>query len=269
MKKIIVWFLIIISLGALLLRFSDKITEIVLGVKNTSGISVLSEPSGAVVYLNGMQVGQTPWGGKDLDIGDYLIKIEKGRASWQGKVKLTGGTVTVVTRDIATDSASAAGETLTLDKGKGLTIVSNPSDSLVEIDGQPYGKTPITVDINSGEHTMLVSRQNYLPRSFSADLPDNFNLTISVDLASKEADPVVFATPVSVVTQAPEVYVKQTPTGFLRVRDKPNLKGKEVAQVKPGENLILLEELGSWDRVRLSNGTEGYVSTAYIEKKNP
>lgn len=272
MKKIIVWFLIIISLSALLLRFSDKITEIVLGVKKTSGISILSEPSGATVYLNGMQVGQTPWGGKDLDIGDYLIKIEKGQASWQGRAKLTGGTVTVVTRDIATDSASSAGEVLTLDKGKGLTIISNPSDSLVEIDGQPYGKTPVTVDIKSGEHAILVNHQGYLPRSFSADLPDNFNLTVSVDLASTEADLAAAAlpslSPVPVIAQTPTVSVKQTPTGFLRVRDKPNLNGKEIDQVKPGESLILLEELGSWDRIRLSDGREGFVSSAYVEKKS-
>lgn len=273
MKKIIVWFLIIISLSALLFRFSDKITEIVLGVKQTSGISVLSEPSDAIVYLNEKQVGQTPWGEKGLDIGDYLVKIEKGKASWQGRVKLTGGTVTVVTRDIATDSASAAGEVLTLDKGKGLTVISNPSDSLVEIDSQPYGKTPITVDIKSGEHTILVSHQNYLPRSFSADLPDNFNLTVSVDLASTEADLTATAppssSPSSVTTQTPTVLVKQTPTGFLRVRDKPNLNGKEIVQVKPGESLVLLEELKSWDKIRLSDGREGYVSSAYVEKKNP
>ncbi|OGE18619.1 hypothetical protein A3J19_04055 [Candidatus Daviesbacteria bacterium RIFCSPLOWO2_02_FULL_41_8] len=272
MKKIIAWFLIIISLSALLLRFSDKITEVVLGVKKTSGISVLSEPSDATVYLNEKQVGQTPWGEKGLDIGDYLVKIEKGKASWQGRVKLTGGTVTVVTRDIATDSASAAGEVLTLDKGKGLTVISNPPDALVEIDGQPYGKTPVAVNINSGEHAILISHQNYLPRSFSADLPENFNLTVSVDLASTEADLAAASSPSSspspVITQTPAVLVKQTPTGFLRVRDKPSLNGKEIAQVKPGESFPLLAELKSWDKIRLSDGREGYVSSAYVEKKS-
>ena len=202
-----------------------------------------------------------------MEVGDYTVRLEKGNASWQGRVKLTFGTVTVVNRDLASDPASSAGEILTLNKGKGLTIISSPSEAQVEIDGKSYDNTPVIVDIATGEHTILVSHANYLKRSIPADLPNNFNLTVSVDLALSEAD--LTTTPTSVITQTPEVLVKNTPTGFLRVRDKPNLNGKEIDQVKPGEILILLEEQGAWDRVRLSDGTEGFVSSSYVEKKNP
>lgn len=267
MKKFIVWFLVIISLMALLLRFSDKISEIFLGVKQTGGISVLSEPTDATIFLDGKEVGVTPYEDKNLEVKDYTIRLQKGDVSWQGRVKLTSGTVTVVNRDLAADSASSAGEILTLDKGKGLTIISNQPDALVEIDGKVYGQTPITLNIDPGEHTILVSHQNFLKRSIRAALPKNFNLTISVDLSLSEADLTTIATPV--ITQTPEVTVKQTPTGFLRVRDKPNIGGKEIARVNPGETLILLEEQGSWDRVRLPDGTEGFVSSSYVQKKSP
>ena len=266
-KKFLVWFLIIISLSALLLRFSDKLTEIVLGLKQTSGISILSEPSDATVFLNEKQVGKTPFEDKNLEVGDYIVKLEKEKASWQGRVRLTASAVTIVNRDLASDQASSAGEILNLEKGKGLTIISNPTEANVEIDGKSYGKTPITVNVGAGGHTILVSHANYLNRSINADLPENFNLIVSVDLSLSEADLTTITAPV--IIQTLEVIVKQTPTGFLRVRDKPNLNGKEIAQVKPGETLILLEEQGSWDRVRLSNGTEGFVSSAYVEKKNP
>ena len=88
-----------------------------------------------------------------------------------------------------------------------------------------------------------------------------------MDLALSEADLTTVAAPV--ITQTPQVIVKETPTGFLRVRDKASLSGKEIAQVKPGDSLILLEELTGWDRVRLSDGTEGFVSSTYVEKKTP
>lgn len=267
MKKIILWFLVLVSVVAVLLRFSDKIAEIFLGIKPTSGISILSEPQDATVFLNDKQVGTTPYEDKGLQVGDYIVKIEKGQASWRGRLKLTGGTVTVVNRDIATDSASSAGEVLTLDRGKGLTIVSNPTEAAVEIDGKPYGKTPITINVDTGEHTVLLNHLDYLPRSIRADLPANFNLTVSVDLALSEAD--LTSTSAPVITVTPEVVVRQTPTGFLRVRDKASLNGQEIAQVKPGETMILLEEQGAWDKVRLSNGTEGFVSSSYVEKKNP
>lgn len=267
MKKTIVWILVVISLIALLLRFSDKGAEIFLGIKKTSGISVLSTPSEATVYLNGSEVGKTPYEDKNLAVGDYILRLEKDRASWEGKINLTVGTVTVVDRDIATDSASSAGEILSLTKGKGLTVISNPENSDVEIDGQSVGKTPLTLDIKSGEYTILVSHHNYLKRSIRATLPDNFNLVMAADLALSEADLGSIETPV--ITQTQEVIVKSTPTGFLRVRDKPSLNGKEIAQVKPGDSLVFLEALGEWNRVRLADGTEGFVSAAYVEKKNP
>lgn len=268
MKKIIAWTLVVISLAALLLRFSDKWTEILFGIKPVSGISVLSQPADAIVFLNNEEAGKTPYENKNLNVGSYNVKLVKDRASWEGKVILTAGTVTVVNRDLAEDQTSSAGEILTLDKGKGLTITSNPAAAEIEIDGKPYGKSPTNVDLSPGDHTILVSHPNYLKRSIRASLPANFNLTISVDLALSEADLAVIQTPPS-VQQSLQVIVKATPTGFLRVRDKPNLSGKEISRVKPGDTLVLLEEIGDWDRVRLTDGTEGYISSSYVEKKKP
>ncbi|MBI2019603.1 PEGA domain-containing protein [Candidatus Daviesbacteria bacterium] len=267
MKKTLIWILVLISLTALLLRFSSKWAETFLGIKQTSGISVLSQPSEAIVYLDNEEVGKTPYETKNLDVKTYTVKIQKDKAIWERKIQLTAGVVTVVNRDLVSDLQSGAGEILTLEKGKGITVISNPTGADVEVDGKVLGKTPLSVDLEAGEHTLLVSNTNYLKRSIRANLPPGFNLAVSVDLALSEADLTSVATPV--ITQTAEVSVKQTPTGFLRVRDKPNLSGKEIAQVKPGDILVLLEEQGAWDRVRLADGTEGFVSVTYVEKKKP
>lgn len=266
MKKIIIWFLVLISVIALLLRFSGKWTKDFFDIRQTSGISILSTPSEATVFLDGKEVGKTPYENQSLDTKTYRIKLIKDKASWSGVAKLTTGTITVINRDLAADPASAAGESLTLEKGKGLTIISNPSGADIEIDGKIYGKTPFTVSLDAGEYTILASYANYLKRSLRANLPDNFNLIVSIDLALSEADLTTVTTPV--IVQTPEVVVKQTPTGFLRVRDKPNLNGKEIAQVKPGDTLVFLEEQGAWNRIRLPSGQEGFVSAAYVEKKD-
>ncbi len=265
MKKTIVWFLVLLSLVALILRFNTRFGEIFLGVKESSGISVISDPVDATVFLDGQEVGKTPFNAKNLEMKTYEIKIQKEKLVWQGKIKLNSGTITVISRDLSLDLASSAGEMLTLEKGNGLTIISSPTESDVTVDGRSVGKTPLTVNTDSGEHTILVSKANYLNRSIRADLPVGFNLTVSADLALSEADLTVVDA--LVVTQVTEVVVKKTPTGFLRVRDKPNLAGKELAQVKTGETLVLLEELGTWDKVRLANGTEGFVSAVYVQKK--
>lgn len=267
MKKTIIWSLVLLSIAVLLIRNSAKIEETMFGIKQKSGLSVFSLPDSATVFLDGKEVGQTPFEDKNLDVREYIVKLDKDGASWQGNIKLTSGTEAIINRDLAKDIASSSGEILTLEKGKGLTIISNPADAEVEVDGKAFGKTPVIIDITNGEHTILVSHANYLNRSIKANLPENFNLTVSVDLSLSETDLSTISAPV--ITQTPEVLVKKTPTGFLRVRDKGSLSGKEIAQVNEGEKLVLLEEFGDWDRVRLSNGTEGFVSSAYVEKKTP
>ena len=265
MKKIIIYSLIVVSLLILMLRFSSVLANI-LGIKQKSGLFIITTPTEATVYLKGQEVGKTQYEVKDLDVAEYTIKLEKDQASWLGNVKLNPGTVTIINRDLAKDIPSSAGEVLTLKKGKGLTLISNPNGSKVTVDASERGNTPLNLDLKSGEHTIILDHANYLKRSIRANLPDGYNLTIVVDLALSEAD--LSTVSISVIKTTPEVVVKNTPTGFLRVRDKPSLSGKEVSQVKPGETLILLEEDGAWDRVRLADGTEGYVSSAYVEKKS-
>lgn len=266
MKKTIVYILIIISVLVLVLRFSNLIVDF-LGIKQKSGISVISTPKDATVYLNDEDVGKTPYERGDLEVGEYVVRLEKDDSVWQGNVKLNGGMVTIVNRDLAKQTPSSAGEILTLIKGKGLTVISNPGNAKVTIDSKETGNSPIEVDLGSGEHTIFIDHPNYIKRSIRISLPEGFNLTVFVDLALSEADLSTISTPVIRTTQ--ELVVRNTPTGFLRVRDKPSLKGVEIAQVNVGDTLILLEESSGWDRIRLPDGVEGYVSATYVEKKNP
>lgn len=266
MKKTLIWILVLISIVILLIRYSAKLERIMFGIKEKSGISILSSPDQATIFLDGREVGKTPFEDRDLEVREYIVKLDKDGATFQGTIKLTSGTEAIINRDLAKDAASSSGEILTLDKGRGITVISNPTDAKVEIDGKDYGKTPIAINIATGEHTILVSHSNYLNRSIKANLPPDFNLTVSVDLSLSEADLTQISAPV--ITQTQEVVVKQTPTGFLRVRDQGSLLGKEITRANTGDKLILLEELGEWDRIRLSNGTEGFVSSIYVEKKN-
>lgn len=267
MKKTIIWILVFISLIALLVRFSGKIAELVLNIKPKSGISVMSEPLDATVYIDNTEVGKTPYENQNLEPKEYLVRLEKDGMSWQGRVKLKEQTLTLVNRELSKDQTFGAGEILSLERGKGLTVVSSPADAEVEVDEKLYGQTPLSINITSGEHTISISHPNYLKRNIRAIIPSDFNLIVSVDLSLSEADLTTISTPV--IKTTPELKVLDTPTGFLRVRDKASTSGKEVGRVNPGDILVMLEELPSWYRVRLSDGKEGFVSSTYVEKQNP
>lgn len=265
MKKTILLMLFLISLIVLAVRLASAPANSLLGIKEKAGIRVLSLPDGAKVYLDDNEIGKTPYESSNLEAREIKVKIEADKGKWEGKVKLQPGTLTVVNRELSADATSNAGEILTLEKGRGVILISTPNESDIEIDGKNLGQTPLRVDVSPGEHTFVLGKGGFLRRSIKAIIPDGFNLTLNVDLALSEADLSNVTTPP--ITETAKLVVKSTPTGFLRVRDKPSLAGNEVARVSTGDELILLEEQTSWYRIRTADGKEGYVSAQYVQKK--
>ncbi|QQG43722.1 MAG: PEGA domain-containing protein [Candidatus Daviesbacteria bacterium] len=264
MKK--TFFVLLITLSFLVVswRFLWPAFLSVANLQAKSGVKVLSSPEKATVYINDQKKGESPYEETNLSAGDYLIKIEEGEASWQRRVKLTSGTLTVINRQLNKDSE--AGEILTLEEGRGVTIIASPTISQVEIDGKKVGPTPLKLDLPSGEHTFVISQENYQPRTIRANVPQRFNLILSVDLKLEETN-LVSNTTVSTSPPAIKLKVLTTPTGFLRVRDKPSLQGQEIGRVNTGDELEAVEESTSWDKIKTSTGLEGYVSKTYVEKK--
>lgn len=267
MKKVLIFLAVFISLVVIAIRLLTIPIGRYLGVEQKAGIRVLSEPQSAQVFIDGVDLGKTPFENQELEAKDYLVKLQNGSASWEGKVSLRGGTLTVVNRELSAQIAFSAGEMLSLTGGKGVTVISKPNDAEVEVDGKSYGKTPISINVGAGEHTFNISHQNFLNRSVRAYVPADYNLNISVDLAISEADLAQVNTPPIVSVQ--EVKILNTPTGYLRVRDKASLNGAEIGRVVPGDKLTLLEDQISWFKVKLANGKEGFISSSYAQKLNP
>jgi uncharacterized protein YgiM (DUF1202 family) len=128
------------------------------------------------------------------------------------------------------------------------------------------GVTPLSLkDLSSGEHSYLLKHPGYLPRSVRATNPEKLMLNIHVDLAISESETVNQNPPqIEILKKA---VVTDTPTGFLRVRESPSVLGKEIARIKPGDEVIVLDETQGWTKVRLQDDKEGYVSSDYIQKK--
>lgn len=264
MKKKLFGLLVLVSVIVISIRLGLEFMPKLLDNEDKAGLKITSTPE-ASVFLNGQEVGKTPYQDEGLTSNSYDLKLQVENGSWQGSVQLTRGTVAVINREIAQTAASSSGEILTLGEGKGIFITSTPTSATVEIDDKNYGLTPVLIkDIPSGEHTLMISAPGYLKRSIRAYLPPNLVLNLDVDLAITELN---LGSQISL----PEVssdqgIVKNTPTGFLRVREKPSVNGKEVGRASPGDKVTILEELTSWYKIRTSDGVEGYVSGVYIQK---
>jgi uncharacterized protein YgiM (DUF1202 family) len=63
-----------------------------------------------------------------------------------------------------------------------------------------------------------------------------------------------------------KIKIKETETGWLRVRESSSSASKEVAKINPGATYTMLEETRDWYKIDLGNGTNGWISTSYGEK---
>lgn len=267
-----------------------------LSQKPTAGLKIETNPS-ATVFIDGVQLGLTPID-RLYKAGEVSVKIIPNSAtssltSYQTKVRLSSGTYTVIRRDFAGTDAATAGETVSLesttDKTASLAVVAaGPDAASVVMDGEPQGFTPLVVpNVAAGDHQITISAPGFATRQIDALAVNGHKLVINVKLAGTPAEavaPIVDfsdSTPSATLKPSPSpsaspaaafkkpyVEVKDTPTGFLRVRDLPSLSGKELGQIKPDDKLPLLNSQSGWYQVSgtFTATTSGWISGQYADK---
>lgn len=247
-------------------------------------LKVVASPN-ATIFLDDKMIGKTPFDEKQKN-GEYILKLIPEEASanfstWQGKISLYPSVLTYVKRDLGPSELTSAGEIVTLEKIKTSTpqisVSSTPDGLQVLIDGQERGISPLTVDSSPGEHEVTVSATGFTARSIRIATIENYKVVVNFQLALSSVDQLQTLETPTEATQAgkiatttpaaskPYVLIKDTPTGFLRVRLDASLAATEVAQLKPGDKVEFLEEKEGWFKVLYSDGKEGWVSQRYAQ----
>lgn len=246
-----------------------------------AGLKVLSVPV-ASIFLNDKLIGKTPFDDK-YAVGEYILKlmpegISDKAISWQGKITLNPSVLTYVNRELGTSELTSAGEILILEKISDsqarLTVISQPDGATVILDGQEKGITPLnSLEVTAGEHEVAVTSPGFTARTVRISAVSGYKLLANIQLtlapgqevpATGAATPTVPAKDKQV--SKPYILIKDTPTGFLRVRVAPSLSATEAAQVKPGEKYPYVEEKGGWFQITYETGKNGWVSASYAEK---
>jgi protein phosphatase len=109
----------------------------------TGGVAIQSEPSGAAVYLEGKQVGVTPFQTNGLPAGQ--VSYELGTATQSGKVVLS----------IIGGQTNSTNVTLQTRMGA-FAIESDPPGAEVWFGDQDKGKTPVTGEWPVGQATVVL-----------------------------------------------------------------------------------------------------------------
>ena len=286
MKKILLVVFILSFLGLVgtsLYFFRDKFD------KKPSGLSVESNP-GSTVYLDGVELGPTPFSSQTIKAGTYVIKLVPDSPgtdplpSWEKRFTLSPQTTTVISRAFASSELDSSGFTLSYvpekDGGTYLSVISDPDTINISLDGEPQGFTPISrLTTSSGTHTLVLSSPGFRDQELSVNAAEGYNLLVDIKLALDALEielpsPTPSVSPSASASALPEVgeitkpyvVVKETGTGWLRVRKDPSAYSDELGKANIGEKLKYLGENTETGWVKIEfEGEVGWTSGKYVE----
>ena len=262
--------------------------------KKPAGLEINTSPA-ASVYLNDKNVGTTPYSDKNLPPGEYTVRLVPdplaGRSlpPWESRLELSPLVTTVINRTFAESETDSSGSLLQLIKEPGgrtyLSVISDPDTVSLDLDGLPNGFTPATkLAVTPGSHTLSFSSPGYKPQELTVNTVKGYNLIVSAKLAvdqlvltpppvsSPSASPAVASAsavpspPAVSQISKPYVLIKETGTGWLRVRQEPSGTAEELGKANVGEKLKYLGESTEtgWHKVSFEN-LPGWVSGKYVD----
>jgi len=278
-------FLLILFIGFLAIRF------FVMDKQNSNGqLKVLVSPS-ASVFMDNVAVGKTPFEDK-FKVGEYLLKlIPEGNAtdtaSWQSKIKIYKNTRTYVNMELGSSDISTSGEVFTSVKmttpvksGYGEVMVeTEPQGAIVYLDNDEKGVAPVKLEnVLKGDHEISVFMSGFFRRTQKINIDPGYQVNAKFKLAidqsqtpkveeKKTATDEASLKEASVdIETGKQVTIKETPTGWLRVREEPNAEASESAKVNPGDKFDILGEEAGWIKIEYEKNKTGWISGQYVDR---
>ena len=246
-------------------------------VARKSAIEINSYPV-AKVFLDGKEVGMTPYKNRSLLPQEVEVKLVTNDKEWSKKIKLQNNISTVVDWEFGKDNEASGGYILYLektgDKNKaGIMINTTPGKSTVVIDNEVKGLSPIRINnIGEGDKHLALSFPNH--KTIDIFMKSVLEYQLVVDAVLPEEEIIIeqeeektetISTEISAVSTV-SIKIKETETGWLRVREASSSAAKEVGRVTPGESYPMIDEKTDWFKIDLGDGKSGWISSSYGEK---
>ncbi|MCX8103467.1 MAG: PEGA domain-containing protein [Candidatus Bipolaricaulota bacterium] len=136
-------------------------------------LRIVSDPSGALVSINNVVMGQTPFE-MSLAPGRYRVVLSRfGYEEWSRTLDLKPNSeVTLEARLMLSPFFRPLGRTARLH------IVSDPDDADVFINGAYAGRTPLSIEIAPGRYRVVVTKTNYESWSQTLELKGDSEITL-------------------------------------------------------------------------------------------
>jgi hypothetical protein len=253
-------------------------------------LSVTSEPSNASVFVDQVEVGKTPFSTGDIGPGDYDFRIElPGYEGQSARIMIQRGynlnisiklfpipvpakvdvfegsedlyDLSSANPVVATDTNNWAKAVMYWNTTRGVNLAGlgvnkEPVfDYFIDYKGDLYTKNGELISSPEDyEKLESIYRGGYLGRS-----PEGPGLTTQARETYQTLKSGAF------LPSGTNARIKETGTGWLRVRGAAGLTGVEVARVDVGGLYQVLEQVTDWVKIKVSDGVEGWVSKTYVD----
>jgi hypothetical protein len=136
---------------------------------DTGKIKVISSEPGAEVIVDGKSEGPAPID-KSYSAGDHIVLVQKdGFKKFEQKVRVEAG-----------QSFSVSAELKAVGR---LRVLSNPAQATVLINGNPAGKTPLELELETGETVVRLELPGFKPIEQMVTVESGKTAPMSFDLA--------------------------------------------------------------------------------------
>ena len=235
-----------------------------------SGLEIVSNPI-AKVYIDGKEMGRSPFKSNDLKPGIVKVKIlnDDGKI-WEREIRLEENVSTVISWNFEGENGSG-GYLLAMERageGGALLINTQPENANVSVAGENKGYTPLRAEnIGEGDKNISIAYPGYKNLNLIVKMVKGYQLIIDAKLiAEKVVEVSPQPTVQSPITQSgPKIKIKETGTGWLRVREEANNSSIEIGRVIPGEIYEYMSSDADWYLIKFKD-KEGWVSAKYVEK---
>jgi uncharacterized protein YgiM (DUF1202 family) len=232
-----------------------------------SGVEIVSSPM-AKVYLNGIESGTSPYKNNTLKPGIVDIKLDDGNGNfWERKVKLENNVTSVINWNFEQNEDS--GYILSMEKtgeSGSILVNSNPGGAMIYIDGELKNSTPAKIEgAIEGDRKLSISYPGYKSINLIVKVVKGYQLIVDTKLEKQMRAENISISPTPSQKIGTKIKIKETETGWLRVRDAANNSGIEIGKAKPGEKYELLDENKDWYQIKFE-GKDAWVSAKYAEK---
>ena len=140
-------------------------------ITKAGSVCIKSNPSNAIVLVEGKKAGLTPLTITDQEPGKHVVELRMdGYITWKDSIDFESGKDITITRDLQM-------------KAGAISINSNPSEATIYIDGKSTGKTPKTItDLQPATHLVEVKMDGYETWSESVEVKGDKENSLTADL---------------------------------------------------------------------------------------